>query len=94
MMDYHCLYQCEVNCNSTETISTEKWKQMKTKVKDWKGSGKFENVFESTDWEKGAEGLHVHKGCYITLSSKWSLQQSRKKKDKKSAEKTPTIHEQ
>ena len=32
-MDYHCLLQCGVNCNSTETISTERWKQLETKTK-------------------------------------------------------------
>ena len=49
VMDYLCFLQCGVNCNSTETISTEKWKQLETKTKDWKGLDKFENIFESTD---------------------------------------------
>ena len=94
VMDYPCFLQCGVNCNSTETISTERWKQLETKTKDWKGLDKFGNVFESTDWEKGAEGLHVHERCYITLSSKRSLQQSRKRKEKENAENSPTIPEQ
>ena len=55
---------------------------------------KFGNVFESTDWEKGAEGLHIHERCYITLSSRRSLQQSRKRKETENAEKFPTISEQ
>ena len=38
--DYHCLLQCGVNCNSTETISTEMWKQLETQTKDWKGLDK------------------------------------------------------
>ena len=82
-MDYDCLLQYRVIWNSTETSSTERWKQLKTKTKDWKGLGNFRNIFESTDWAKGAEGLHVHERCYITLSSKQSLQQSRKRKEKK-----------
>ena len=74
MMDYHCLFQCGVNDNSTEAISTERWKQLETKTK---------HVFESTDWEKTAERLNIHKRFYITLWSKRSLQQSRKKKEQK-----------
>ena len=57
--DYHCLLQCGVNCNSTETISTEMWKQLETQTKDWKGLDKFGNIFESTDWEKATEGLLI-----------------------------------
>ena len=94
VMDYPCFLQCVVNCNSTETISTGRWKQLETKTKDWKSLDKFGNVFESTDWEKGAKGLHVYEGCYITLLSKWSLQQSQKRKEKESAENSPTTHEQ
>ena len=83
MMDYHYLFQNEVKCNSTKTISTEKWKQMETKIKEWKGMEKFGNVSESTDWEKGVEGLHVHKWCCIRLSSKRSLQHLWKRTEKK-----------
>ena len=49
MTDYHCLLQCGMNCNSTETISTERWKQLETKVKVLKVLDKFGNVLESTD---------------------------------------------
>ena len=94
MMDYPCFLQCGVNRNSTETISTERWKQSETKTKDWKGLEKFENIFKSTDWEKGAEELHVHERCYITLTSKRSPQQSRKRKEKENARKCSTIPDQ
>ena len=67
------------------------WKQ---KTKDYNGLDKFGNVFESTDWEKGAEEFHIHERCYITLSSKWSLQQSWKRKEKENAANSPTIPEQ
>ena len=83
MMDYHYLFQYEVKCNSTETIRTEKWKQMETKIKEWKGMEKFGNVSESTDWENGVEGLHVYKWCCIRLSSKRSLQHLWKRTEKK-----------
>ena len=93
-MDYPCFLQCGVNCNSTESNSTKRCKQLETKTKDWEDLDKFGNVFESTDWEKGAEGLHVHERYYITLSSRRSLQQSRKRKEKENAENSPTIPEQ
>ena len=32
MMDYHCLFHCGVKRNSTETVSTERWKQLETKT--------------------------------------------------------------
>ena len=67
MTDYHCLLQCGMNCNSTETISTERWKQLETKVKVLKVLDKFGNVLESTDWEKGAEGLHFHEKCHTLI---------------------------
>ena len=40
------------------------------------------------------KGLHVHERCYITLSSKRPLQQSRKRKEKENAENYPTTPEQ
>ena len=56
MNEYHCLLQFGMNCNSTETINTERWKQLETNTTDWKGLNKFGHTFESTDCEKGAEG--------------------------------------
>ena len=53
-MGCHWLLQCEVNCNLSEIISTERWKRLETKAKDWKGLDKFGNAFESTDWEEEA----------------------------------------
>ena len=41
---------------------------------------KFGNAFESTDWEKAAEGLHVHERCYITLASELSHNLGRERK--------------
>ena len=56
MNEYHCLLQFGMNCNSTETINTERWKQLETNTTDWKSLNKFGHTFESTDCEKGAEG--------------------------------------
>ena len=50
---------CGLHCNSIQTITTERWKLLETKTKNWKGLGKFGNVLECTDWEKQAEVLHV-----------------------------------
>ena len=50
-MDCQYELQCKVNCNSAETISIERWKQLEIKTKNWKFE-KFENLFERTDWEK------------------------------------------
>ena len=57
--------QCGMNCNSNKSINAERWKQLKTKSKDWEGLDKIGNVFESTDWEKEAEGLHFHERRYL-----------------------------
>ena len=75
MMDYHCLLQCGVNCHITETISNKRWKQLGLKTKDWRGLEKFRNLFESTEWEIGAEGVRLNERCYLTLSlsSAWSI---------------------
>ena len=93
-MDYLCFLQCGVKYNSTESNTTKRWKQLETKTKDWEDLDKFGNVFESTDWEKGAEALHVRERYYITLSSRQSLQQSRERKEKENAENCPTIPQQ
>lgn len=51
-----------------------KWKLKKNLDKFGKRLDKFGNIFEYIDWDKEPGGLHVHSRCYITLSSKWSLQ--------------------
>ena len=35
-MDCQYVLQCKVNCNSAETISIERWKQLEIKTKNWK----------------------------------------------------------
>ena len=81
-----------MNCN--ESINAERWKQLETKTKDWEGLGKIGNIFESTDLQKGAEGLYFHEKSYITLSSKRSIQHFWKRKEEENDEKSPTIPEQ
>ena len=81
-----------MNCN--ESINAERWKQLETKTKDWEGLGKIGNIFESTDLQKGAEGLYFHEKSYITLSSKRSIQHFWKRKEGENDEKSPTIPEQ
>ena len=61
-----------------QMFSGERWKQLETKTKDWKSLHNF---------EKRAEGLHVHERCYISLSSKPSLQLSQKRNEKENAAK-------
>ena len=56
--------------------------------------GQDRNVFESTDLQKGAEGLYFHEKSYITLSSKRSIQHIWKRKEEENDEKSPTIPEQ
>ena len=88
MMEYSCILQCGKNCKSTEIISAERWKQLEAKTKDWKGLDKFESIFESTQWEQGAEEFYMHHNCYLTLSSSRKLKQTLKRKEKENTETT------
>ena len=54
MMDCHYLLQCGLNCNSSETLSTERWKQLKTKTKEWKSLERF--VFEVLNGKRELKG--------------------------------------
>ena len=57
--DYHCLLQFGMNCNSTETMSTERWKQLEMKTKDWKVLDKFgsfwQKKWDSQNWKIHAD---------------------------------------
>ena len=55
--DYHCLLQCGMNCSTTETMSTERWKQLETKIK----IGKFWISLETC--LKALTGKKQLKGC-------------------------------
>ena len=71
--DYHCLLQCGVNCNSTETISTEMWKQLETQTKDWKGLDKvWEYIWKHWLGKGNWRVAHLWK-MLITLSSNFHL---------------------
>lgn len=98
VMAYQCVLQCGLNCNLSDVISTDKWEKLKLKTEDWKGLDKFGTIFESTSWEQGPHGFYIHTNCYITVSSKRSLQQSKNRnKEKENSGKrseNPEIHDQ
>ena len=66
---------------SIDEISDGKWNQIKEKSVKWKGLDRFGDVHEQVNWDKGKTGLHMHKSCYISLSSKRILAQAKKKEN-------------
>ena len=57
--DDHCLLQFGMNCNSTETMSTERWKQLETKTKDWKVLDKFGRFWQKNETRKTGKFMRV-----------------------------------
>ena len=79
---------CNEECaEDKSSLSAEAWERMKDKASDWKGLLKFGDVFDTVNWEAGPEGVFFHKRCRITLASKKSLDQARRKQENNDKEK-------
>ena len=59
MTQYVCILQCGELCDSTDTISIERWSKLKEKTKEWRGLDKFGCVYETTQWEQ-FHGIFTH----------------------------------
>lgn len=78
-----CLLQCGNPVDqddSLDGVSIGKWQNLREKAANWSGLDKFGTVYESVDWDKGHEGLFMHKECYLNISNKRKLQQAEKRK--------------
>ena len=84
MSESYCFLQCGELCteNDMSNITNEKWENMKSKSKDWRGLDKFGNLYESADWESGPAGKCIHKNCQLILRSKEKLEKAKKRKER------------
>ena len=73
-MSYQCVLKCDRPCKSSDTITQCKRESMQSKSQNWSGFDKFGDVHDSTVWKFGPDGYHMHKACYITLSSSTHLE--------------------
>ena len=76
-----CKDQCTVK-DSLDTISAEKWENIKDKSLQWKGIDKFQHVNTTMEWDKGPKGYYMHASCYTTMSSTRAQSQATKRKHK------------
>ena len=90
MTQYVCILQCGELCDSTDTISIERWSKLKEKTKEWRGLDKFGCVYETTQWDQSEERIYIHTNCYLTLSSKRTLEQAKKRKKDRDSDEKPT----
>ena len=89
MMDEEYVKSCILCCQPCDelekTIKVVNWKNLKVKASKWKGLDKYNNVYESDDWEEGSAGLVWHKSCKIETCGERKLQQALKRKRKNDA---------
>ena len=68
---------CGTECDEDKSnLSSEAWECMKDKAKDWKGLLKFGNVYDTINWEAGANGVFFQRQCRTMLASPRGLQQA------------------
>ena len=78
MRVYPCFLSCGVNCNSTETISTGRWKQLETKTKVGKVWTSSEMHLKALTGRKRLRGCtsmkdvtsHSHLSCHTISEGK------------------------
>ena len=63
---------------TVDNITSEKWKSIHDKFLQWRALDKFQNVYDTVDWDKGIKGHHMHEACYASLSTKRELSQAEK----------------
>ena len=81
--DQKCILSCEKPVfitDSIETITEDKWKNIKRKAFDWKNLDNFGSVYDKINWSEGHIGLFMHSSCYTSLSNPRKLEQSKKRK--------------
>ena len=83
-MSYQCVLRCGRPCKSSDIITQGKWDSVQSKSQNWSGLDKFGDVHDSTAWKNGPDGYHMHKACYITLSSSTHLEKAQQRKQKES----------
>ena len=83
-MSYECVLKCGKPCNATDTITQGKWESLQLKAPKWSGLGKFGDVYTTTSWEDGPTNHHMHRSCYISISSSAVLEKYRLRKENES----------
>ena len=53
--------------------------QYNFKAQNWYGLDRFGNVFTSTDWKTGQNGIFMHYSCYINFSLQQYLNNAKKR---------------
>ncbi len=77
---FECLLQCGKPCEASDScdhITKEVWGKLKSKSLNWKGCDKFENVYDTVNWDLGPCGKYVHNNCRIDIASSQKLNRSK-----------------
>ncbi len=86
---FECLLQCGKPCeasSSCDHITKEVWGKLISKYLNWKGCDKFENVYDTVDWDLGPCGKYVHNNCRIDIASSQKLNRSKMRQRKRERE--------
>ena len=75
-MECKCI-SCGKPC--TETISEERWKNLKDKSEEWIGLDHFGDIYNKTNWDTDRESLFLHKSCLAKLGWKSYLECAKKR---------------
>ena len=82
---FECLLQCGKPCEASDScdhITKEVWEKLKSKSLNWKGCDRFENVYDTVDWDLGPCGKYVHNNCRIDIASSQKLNRSKMRQQK------------
>ena len=74
-----CGKQCSEN-DVISNLSSDKWKNIKTKSQQWKGLDKFGSVYESYNWDSKPKQICMHTNCYTVLCGTKHRKQAEKRK--------------
>ena len=77
---YECVLKCGLTCDSSDTITQRRWDRLQSKSRAWTGLDRFGDVHETTSWENGPAGYHMHNSCYITISFSVQLIKAKQRK--------------
>ena len=79
-----CKKPCD-ECDRTDSITNDKWLNIKKKTLAWKGLDKYGEAHDTTRWDNGPAGYFMHTSCHTTLSNSSKLKQAIKRKEKLSS---------
>ena len=77
-MERKCIL-CGKLCTERETISEERWKNLKAKSKEWIGLDHFGDIYNKTNWDTDRESSYLHELYLAKIGWKKDLESAMKR---------------